>query len=242
MSNKNISDEYLNSYVDDQLESTEKIQAFDIIRRNENLKEQVCELRSIKEAVQYAYNQPPGYMRPTAKQLRPWRKYSQTLAACLLLLIGGVSGWLTHTWSSSGSRHDMTTMLQTAQRADAIADTRKIIVHVSNSSPMKLKAALDETESLLESYRRADRQIQVEVIANKQGVDLLRANVSPYKGRISSMQEKYPNLNFLVCGQTISNLRNKGENVQLLPHTGVASSAAEQIDKRLLQGWGYVRI
>lgn len=239
---QNISDEYLNSYVDDQLDSAEKAQAFDVIRQNEILKARVCELRGIKEAVQHAYNQPPTYTRPAVKQLRPWKKHSQSLAACLFLMAGGVSGWFTHAWSNRDDNHDMTAMLQTTQHGEAIAETRKIIVHISNSNPMRLKAALDETEGLLETYKRANRQIQVEVIANKRGVDLLRANASAYKGRISLMQGKYPNLNFLVCGQTISKLQNEGKSVKLLPHTGVASSAADQINKRLLQGWGYVRI
>jgi len=45
MQNQNISDEYLNSFVDNQLDSAEKIQAFDAINQNETLKERVCELR-----------------------------------------------------------------------------------------------------------------------------------------------------------------------------------------------------
>jgi len=242
MSNKNISEEYLNSYVDDQLDSSEKIQAFDIIRQNESLKERVCELRGIKEAVQYAYNQPPPYMRPAIKQLRPRTTHFQYLAACLLLCAGGVSGWLMHSWSGSDNGQDVSTIIQAAQRIDTIAETRKVIVHVSNSNPTRVKAALDETESLLESYKHANRQIQVEVIANKRGVDMLRSDVSRYDGRISLMQGKYPNLSFLVCGQTISKLKNEGESVKLLPHTRIATSAADQINMRLRQGWGYVRI
>lgn len=242
MSNKNISDEYLNSYVDDQLDPSEKIQAFDIIRRNENLKERVCELRGIKEAVQYAYNLPPPYIRPVVKHLRPWTTRFQSLAACLLLCAGGISGWLMHSWSGSDNGQDVSTIIQAAQRIDSIPEIRKVIVHVNNANPTRVKAALDETEGLLESYKRANRQIQVEVIANKRGVDMLRSDVSPYDGRISLMQEKYPNLSFLVCGQTISKLKNQGESVKLLPHTRVATSAADQINMRLLQGWGYVRI
>jgi intracellular sulfur oxidation DsrE/DsrF family protein len=242
MSNKNISDEYLNSYVDDQLDSAEQIQAFDIIRQDENLKARVCELRGIKEAVQYAYNEPPPYIRPAIKQLRPWTTRFQSLAACFLLCAGGVLGWLTHSWTGSDNGQDVVSMTQSSQHVDSIPEMRKVIVQVSNSNPMKIKAALDETEGLLETYKRANRQIQVEVIANKGGVDMLRSDVSSYDGRISLMQGKYPNLNFLVCGQTISKLQNEGKSVKLLPHTRVASSAADQINKRLLQGWGYVRI
>lgn len=242
MSNQNISDEYLNSFVDNQLDSAEKIQAFDTIRRDEKLKDRVCELSSLKSMMKHAYNLPPVYMHPPAKHLHTWSRQFQALAACLLLLLGGASGWLTHAWSSRESEHLMSAMLQDTQREAAIADTRKIIVHVSNSNPARLKTALDETENLLDMYKRANHPIQVEVIANKRGVDLLRTDVSAYQARINLMQGKYPNLNFMVCGQTINKLRNKGESVQLLPHTGVASSAAEQINMRLHQGWGYVRI
>jgi len=190
----------------------------------------------------HAYQRPPDYQHQNRHHLYTWTKRAQALAACLLLLLGGLSGWLTHAWSGRANSPDITTVAQASQSEDAIANTRKVILHLGNSSPMRLKAALDETESLLDTYRRANRQILIEVIANKRGVDLLRSDRATYGKRISLLQEKYPNLNFLVCGKTIGKLRNEGENVQLLPHVGIATSAADQINKRLHQGWGYVRI
>jgi uncharacterized protein len=242
MQNHDISDEFLNSFVDNQLDSAEKTQAFDAISQDETLKDRVCELRGLKELVQHAYSEPPIYTRSTVKQRRPWTKQLQALAACLLLLLGGISGWMTHSWTSRQNNHEMTAMLQSTPSPDAIADTRKIIFHVNTSNPTRLKAALDETEGLLENYRRGNHKVQVELIANQRGVDLLRSDVSAYTKRISVMHEKYPNLNFLVCGKTIGKLKSNGENVQLLPHTGIASSAVDQINKRLHEGWGYVRI
>jgi intracellular sulfur oxidation DsrE/DsrF family protein len=243
MNDHNISDEYLNSFVDNQLNSSEQIQAYDTIRRNDKLKEKVCELRSLKEAIKYAYNQPPLYLRPTTGTTnRNWAPLIRSLAACLLLLAGGISGWLTHTWANRENEQEISSLVQAVQRIDPVTETRKIIVHISNSKPAKLKAALDETESLLDTYKRSHKNIQVEFIANKRGVDLLRTGMTGYEKRIGLMQEKYPNLSFLVCGNTLSKLKISGEIVQLLPHTTVASSAVEQINKRLHQGWGYVRI
>ena len=250
MHNQNISDEHLNSFVDDQLDSAEKNQIYDAISQDKELQQKVCGLRGLKEVIQHAYSPPPAVARPSAssprtvlsRQPRSWATNYLALAACLLLLLGGVSGWVTNVWASRESNREITSMIQAAQRSDAIAEARKVIIHVNNSSPMKIMTALDETEGLLDNYRRANRQIQVEVIANKQGVDLLRSNVSAHEKRISLMQEKYPNLSFMVCGKTISKLRNNGESVALLPHTGIATSAADQINKRLNQGWGYIRI
>lgn len=245
MNEQNISDEYINSFVDNQLDSMEKINAFDIINQNESLKNKVCELSALKVIVKHAYMQPPEPVRANLNLKRHWAKHFQSLAACLLLLIGGVSGWLGHEWLGKGDvkQQNMASLMLTAQHNNAVvADARKFIVHINNSNLPRLKAALDETEALLSNYKNSNQQIEVEVIANKQGVDLLRANFSPYRQRIGMMQANYPNLNFMVCGQTIGKLRLEGKNVDLLPHIGIASSAADQINKRLLQGWGYVKI
>jgi uncharacterized protein len=242
MSNQEISDEFLNSFVDNQLDSAEKTQAFDAISRNESLKDRVCELRGLKELMQHAYSQPLTHTRSSRRLLRPWTNQFQALAACLLLLLGGISGWLTHSWASRQNSQEMTAIIQSTPGYQAIANTRKVIVHVNTSNPIKLKAALDETEGLLDNYRKANHQIEVELIANQRGVDLLRTNVSAYTERLNLLRVKYPNVNFLVCGKTIAKLKSDGENVQLLPHTGIASSAADQINKRMHEGWGYIRI
>lgn len=242
MNEKNISDEYLNSFVDNQLDPSEKIHAFGVIGSDSELKERVCELRNIKEIMQQSYRHTSSYMPPSSRSLQTWTFRYQAMAACLLLLLGGASGWLSHAWTSKANGQEVTATNLATQVTPAATETRKIIVHVNSSTPRIMKAALDETEGLLNTYKQANRLLQVEVIANKRGVDMLRQGVSLDEKRITLLQQKYPNLTFMVCGQTISKLLKDGESVQLLPHTGVATSAADQINKRLHQGWGYVRI
>ena len=242
MSDQNISEEYLNSFVDDQLDPAEKIQVFDAISRSETLKKRVCELRNMKEMVQQAYKYTPAHMQTPALSTRALSKYYQALAACLLLFAGGLSGWFFHSWSNIGINLDTSSTLQSVQGIDASMETRKIIVHLSGSDPIRLKSVLDETEGLLDTNKKGNRQIQIELIANQRGVDLLRADVTQFKKRIDLMHSKYPNLNFMVCGQTLGKLQKNGESVRLLPYTEIAHSAAEQINRRLHQGWSYIRI
>lgn len=242
MTQQPISDEYLNSYIDNQLDQAEKARAFDTIRQNESLKEKVCELRAIKEAMQQAYHQPPAYKNKLIKGYRPIKISFEALAACLILCLGGATGWATHAWLNQNNNQDISSALQIEQANNPITETRKVIVLLSNAHPAKIKAALDETEGLLDSYKQAHQQIQVELITNKLGVNLMRTNTSNDSTRIRQMQKKYPNLSLMVCGQTIGKLQNKGENVQLLPQISLTTSAADQINKRLHQGWGYIKI
>lgn len=242
MKPQNISDEYLNSFIDGQLDSGEKIHALNAISQNEQLRERVCEIYTLKEMLKQAYPHPTETAHTSHKHRWHRTLPLQSLAAALLLFVGGTAGWLTHTWATNEGNHENHPLVQATQRLDPLMEERKVIVHIGSANPMRLVAVLDETEGLLESYKRVNRAIHVEVIANKQGVNLLRSDVTAYKERISNLQEKYPNLNFLVCGQTLAKLHNSGVTVQLLPHTGVAISAADQINKRLQQGWGYIRI
>jgi hypothetical protein len=182
MEQQNISDEHLNAFVDNQLESSERIQVFNTIRSNDTLKDRVCELSGLKEMIQHAYKSPPGQKQARLIKSPSWNKQIRAIAACLLLLIGGVTGWYSHTWTITDTNPNIREIVN-AQPAIASESVRKVIVHVSNSSPLKLQATLDETESLLQSYRQSNHLIQVEVIANKHGVDLLRANVSNYRFR-----------------------------------------------------------
>ncbi len=237
-----ISDEFLNAFVDDQLDAAEKSHAFDAIGQDEALKERVCEFRGLKEMVRHAYEQPLVRSKSAGNGLRLRAPYLPALAACLLLCIGGASGWFAHAWTGRGGEPEMIRMFQSVQRNDASGEPQKILVHVSSSNPVRLKTALDETENLLDSYRRSGRKLQVEIVANGGGVDLLRTKGSPYARRIGAMQEKYPNLDFMACGQAIKKLREKGVDVQLLPHIGVASSALEQITLRLKENWAYIKV
>ena len=239
---KDVSDEFLNAFVDDQLETAEKSMAFDTIEHDEALKERVCDLRGLKEMVQHAYHQPPLHKSAPAKQQRSWPPYSQALAACLMLMIGAASGWFGHVWAAGDGEREMSRLFQTAQGNDFGDEPRKIIVQVSSSNPTRLKSALDETESLLDSYRKENRHLQIEIIANSSGAALLRSDVSPYVARLGMMKAKYPNLELVVCSQTLDKLRAQGVSVQLLPQTSIAPSAAQQIKKRLQQGWDYVRV
>ena len=239
---QNVSDEFLNAFVDNQLDSAEKSMAFDAVNQDEALKGRVCDLRGLKEMVQHAYHQPPLSKHSPAKRQRPWQPYFQALAACLMLMIGAASGWFGHAWSGFDGELETMRLFQVTQGDGFGDEPRKIVVQVSSSNPTRVESALSETENLLASYRKDNRQLQVEIVANGSGADLLRSDVSRYGDRLGSMKARYPNLDLVVCGQTIGKLREQGVSVRLLPFASIVPSAAQQIKKRLLEGWDYVRV
>ena len=96
-------------------------------------------------------------------------------------------------------------------------------------------------EDLLRAARIEERSIKVEIVANREGLDLLRARVSPYADRLAELRARYANLELVACGQTVRKLRERGASVELLPGTEVAPSALDEVVRRLRDGWVYVR-
>ena len=239
----NHSDELLNSFVDNELGLEEKNELFGSIEQDEALKARVCELRGLKEMLRHAYQQ-PGYVNADSlPKRRDWSRYAQTLAASLfLLLLGGIFGWNISEKHDATKYHKVLSLFQIIQNNDIKQEPGKIIVQVSDANPLRLKTALDETESLLKSYRQTGQNLKMEIIANGGGLDLLRSDVTQYKERISMLQKEYPNLDVVGCNQSITELQKKGIAVKLLPNIRVASSALDEINRRLQQGWDYVRV
>lgn len=235
-----VSDEFLNAFVDDQLDVAEKSQAYDAVEQDQALKARVCELRGLKGMMQLAYEQPPPPPRGamTARRNRIWLP---ALAASMVLALGATGGWFAHGYVVPGGDNEAVPLFQAMQRNGIGSEAQKIIVHVGTANPVRLKSALDETENLLASARQARRNLQVEIVANGGGVDLLRANGSSFARRIGLLRAEYPGLGLVVCGQTLGKLKEKGIEVHLLPQTEVATSAADQIARRLHQGWDYIK-
>ena len=239
----NHSDELLNSFVDNELGIEERNELFGSIEQDEALKARVCELRGLKEMVRHAYQHPASANAENLPKRRDWSRYVQTLAASLfLLLLGGIFGWNISEKHDATKYHKVLSLFQIIQNNDIKQEPGKIIVQVSDANPLRLKTALDETENLLKSYKQAKQALKIEIIANGGGLDLLRSDVTQYKERISMLQKEYPNLDVVGCNQSITELQKKGIAVKLLPNIRVASSALDEINRRLQQGWDYVRV
>ncbi|MDP2057179.1 MAG: hypothetical protein Q8K35_05405, partial [Thiobacillus sp.] len=109
-------------------------------------------------------------------------------------------------------------------------------------APERMQAALDQAEQLLDEAERQGRAMQLEIVANSHGINLLRAGVSPYAARMARMTQRHANLHWVACSQTIARFTGEGQQVELLPTARVAPTAIGEIVTRLQQGWTYVRV
>jgi len=231
-----VTDELLNAFVDNELDSAEKSRLLGLIAADGQLKQRICELWQLKEMVGNAY--PLKAAGTKAQRSRRGRfgspGYTHALAAGLFLVLGLSGGWFLHGGNNA-------VPLQNTAQMERQAKDSKLVLHIFSGESVRFEAALDQAEELMRSANKLGTPVKLDIVANGEGLRLLQADASPYPERIKSLQHEYKDLNFYACGITIEKLRQKGVNVKLLPEAVITPSALDLIMAREKQGWVYIQ-
>lgn len=228
-----FSDNTLHAFVDGQLQGDERKQLLSAMETDAELRERVCALRRTKEWVNLAFEgaKAPQHPLPNISGTAGWSRLAGLAASLLLLASGFLLGWMASTTNEP---------LHTVVLRQLEPGNHKVVLHIDRSDKARFDEVLDGAEELLRDYR--DKGMEVDVLANAGGIDLLRADVSPYAQRVARMMREYDNLHFIACTNTLQRLREKGIQPLLIDHTQQDSTAVEHIIHRLQQGWAYIRV
>lgn len=231
-----FSEEFLNAFVDNQIDAGEKSRAYPLIDEDEQLNRQVCELHKISDLVRLAYREPPP-PRARRRLARDFAHRLSPLFAPLVLASGIAIGWLLHTvLPVSPLNPPMGTRVAAARTI-----TTKVLFHLDNDNRADMRQVLQEAGTLLARYRAEGRLAKVEVLADGPGLSLLRRHITPFAARIAQLKSEYPNLIFAACQDTIDRLRRRtGITVHLLPQAIIVPSAVAEIVRLQRRGWTYI--
>ena len=237
-----VSDEMLGAFVDGQVGRAEWAGIAQAVEGDAALREEVCRLRATKEMVRHAYASPPVAGRPRRRRGSPGG-----LALVASSLLFALAGWFGHAeWSrppvlDAASAYALSGDWHSLRSDWGSLKDGKVLVHVSSGDRGALRSAVDEVEDLLRDAASGGRQLEVAIVANGPGLDLLRADDREFSTRLAALRRDFPSLGFVACGQTVNRRRAAGHAVDLVPGTVVATSALHEVVERLRAGWIYVR-
>jgi intracellular sulfur oxidation DsrE/DsrF family protein len=232
--NREISDELLNAFADNELDGAEKAEVLERIAADERLRAKVCETWHLNELVRSAHPLEGG----AAGRKKPdrWRMLGLPLAACLLLMVGAGSGWLAH------EEYDES-WIPGAELKAIQARSGRVVLHLVSGEPADIEKALRKAEQLAAARDRAGSGIiEVEVIANGPGIRVMQAGDARFSARVAGMREQHKNIRLVACNETMNRMRERGVAVTLLPDVVVVPSAIEEIANRIDQGWRYLQV
>lgn len=238
MHEPHISDATLNAFVDDELDEAERERVLAASVTDPEIKQQICEIGALKSMVRHAYAHATPPQQTVAQ---PRNQMRHGIAACCLLVAGALAGWYAHLFNQMGLNTAMPGNQISAKLAVAALPER-VLLHIDSDQPEKMKAGLQEAESLLKRAERNHTPFKLALLANKSGLDLLRTDKSPYVEQIETLQKNYSNFELLACKQTIDRLHNQGIDVHLVPGAQTSNTAIDTLATRLPAGWHYIKV
>jgi intracellular sulfur oxidation DsrE/DsrF family protein len=227
---EHFSEEQLNAFVDDELDPEEKSRLYNNAERSVELDQRLCRQRKVKELVKHAYDNVPQPARPGGATLGRGGLFGRMLAAGVLIAVGLGAGMLGHYYYDQNAAVPV---------VEPVAAVHNYLLHVTSGDPVEMHAALRYAEALLEEAEDGEER-RVEIIANENGLDLLRLDVSPYVREITALQQS--DVVFYACSRTIERLEDSGVQVQLVPHTNANYTALDRVVSRMQEGWKYEKI
>jgi len=238
------SDEFLNAYIDGELDKEETGLLLNELRYNQTLSQRITDLQKVREMVRYAYHDVlPEINSPQASSKQTSRS-KLAVAASIILSLGIALGWGLHIANQSpdGLLH-IAEAIQIKSSTIADQQETKLVLHVTTNAEHKINTVLDEAEALLESYMSSNKQVKLNILSNGKGLALLQAYHSPYSKRIQALQAKYKNLTFLACQKALNRKRLlTKKQTAIIPEAVIVPSALGEIMKKQQEGWSYIKI
>ena len=134
MTIKDISEETLNLFIDEQLDTDEMNELHEALLDDKELRERVCQLKAVRELVGYAYSDVPVSRHENKRQRRSGSFAGSAIAASITLVVGVVLGWSTYEYSPNVTPaiSAENTFQYVANHVVAEHGKRKIVLHKHN--------------------------------------------------------------------------------------------------------------
>ncbi|VAW57496.1 hypothetical protein MNBD_GAMMA07-2636 [hydrothermal vent metagenome] len=233
------SDETINAYADNHLLGQEKVDFENALQNDPALQLALNNIYTLKQQVHGAYKN-----IESAEALKPAKTYNMqiaTYAAILLLTFSG--GWISSNLFNTDHTKIGQVNLSTKNAHIINHKYGKYIIHIGKRDDNKFKRTLNQVEALLAQNKNNSKNLELEIIANADGLDLLRVGATPYSNRVKRLITNYSNIKFIACANALERLQKQGIAPNLIKsvrHSNI--TAIDQVIRRVNDGWTYIKI
>ena len=120
--------------------------------------------------------------------------------------------------------------------------SHQLALQISDDDPVKMHAVLDVAANVSRHYTGQGEEVDIIVVAFNGGLDMLLADRSPVKERVTGFAKSMPNVSFIACGNTLETLaRKEGALPPLLPGVTVVETGVATLMDLAEKHWTIVR-
>jgi intracellular sulfur oxidation DsrE/DsrF family protein len=252
MTDERLSEETVSAFVDGELDGDERLHVLSLSQERDAVRRQLCETRKLKDLVREAYANVPLMVRSKpAGSPREARFPPRALAAAVaavMFLAGMLAGRSLPGPSEPAMGYqdpvflELSELVSLDEAEKANGRAANIVLHLATDDGQRVSDALAKIDRFVgQQQSQGFRRVQVEIVANGRGLDLLRIAHTPYEAKVKQLaRDDY--VTILACRQAVQRLRERGVTVDLIPEADLAASALDRIIQRLREGWVYVKV
>jgi len=228
-------DQTLGAFVDGQLDAETSESIINSMDKNQDTRDRVYQLRRVKDLMKIGFADIT--LNPvTRKRTTAWKRYSTAIAASITALVisfgSGLSGYYFGTQNQL-SENSFNAGLQKQK-------PKRVLLHISESNLEHFSKAMNYAEKFLIEHKNDEDKIAV--IVNAGGLDLVRTGVSPFEKKILNFINKYDNIHFIACANSVKSLQKKGIKLELIDNIRVNKPAMDHIIEYVKDGWSYTKV
>ena len=128
--------------------------------------------------------------------------------------------------------------------AAAKAREHHIVFQVDQNDPAVMNLVLNNVANTLNYYHGKDEPVRVEVVAFGPGLNMLRQDKSPVKGRLKRIKDaSFPSsVQFSACHNTMMGMeKREGHPISIVSIATVVPSGVVRLNQLQEEGWSYIR-
>jgi len=242
------SDEHINAYIDGELDSEERTALLFDEQHDTELAQRISDARALKEKIQLAYADLAPQRGRTKKTFNctKFANKQRTLVASIAILTIAATLLLPFIMDKHEvvvARHliQNTQAISADKISAAVGNNKRVVINLSQYQPETFDATINHIETLL-SRHNSDNAFSLEIVANKNGLKALDTKTSIHSERISLLAERYDNFDVVACMKSMADLAESGNPIKLMKDIMLAPSAAEQVAKRMGDGWIFLKL
>lgn len=120
--------------------------------------------------------------------------------------------------------------------------SHKLSIQVNENKPETMNLALNNATNVLEHYKLVGEKVTVEIVTFGPGLHMLRDDTSPVKTRIAEISLTQPDLTFIACANTQTNMSKREEKpITLVSEAKVVPSGVVRLMELQRKGYAYIR-
>jgi len=241
------SDEHISAYIDGELDSDERARLLFEEQQDPELAQRISDSRVLKEKIQLAYSDFAS-QKNTKKAFNCTNFVSKQRSLVAGIAVFAIAAALLLPFIMDNhevvvARHLIkdTQVISPDRISTAVGNNKQIVINLSQYQPENFDATIDHIEALL-SQHNSDNAFSVEIVANKNGLKALDTKTSIHAERISLLAKRYDNFDVVACMKSMADLAESGNPIKLMKDIMLAPSAAEQVAKRMADGWIFLKL